>query len=179
MSRSAGWPFAVLSSSRGVNNLAIAPCVTDAGHASRTSRVKRAVGLERTPNQYGIQTPSPAFWGPPCPDATCAFHILILSFNLYGNLPNHNNAYVFFGHTGLNWSGGGAEVSNRPQHFAAMPEWTCSSARLMLLRSTTDSIDGPVTAGRSRQASAAPISVSWAAAFWASPSTPVPKFSII
>jgi hypothetical protein len=56
MSRSAGWTFAVLSSGRGVNNLAITPCVTDARHASRASRVKRAVGLERTPNQYGVQT---------------------------------------------------------------------------------------------------------------------------
>jgi hypothetical protein len=35
-----------------VNNLAIAPCITDAGHASRASRVERAVGLERTLNQY-------------------------------------------------------------------------------------------------------------------------------
>jgi len=31
MARSAGWTFAVLSSSRGVNNLAVVPCVTDAG----------------------------------------------------------------------------------------------------------------------------------------------------
>jgi hypothetical protein len=30
----------------------------------------------------------------------CALHILILSFGLYGDLPGHNNAYVFFGHTG-------------------------------------------------------------------------------
>jgi hypothetical protein len=29
----------------------------------------------------------------------CALHILILSFGLYGDLPGHNNAYVFFGHT--------------------------------------------------------------------------------
>jgi hypothetical protein len=99
MSRSAGWTFAVLSSSRGVNNLAIAPWVTDAGHASRASRVKRAVGLERAPNQYGVQTPSRAFWEPPCRDAACALHILILSFGLYGDLPSHNNAYAFSGHT--------------------------------------------------------------------------------
>jgi hypothetical protein len=98
MSRSAGWTSAVLSSSRGVNNLAIAPCVTDAGHASRASRVKPAIGLERTPNQYGIQTPNPGFWEPPCRDAACAPHILILSFGLYGDLPSHNNAYV---HTGI------------------------------------------------------------------------------
>ena len=99
MPRSAGWTFAVLSSSRAVNRLA--PCVTDAGHASRASRVKRAVGFERTPNQYGIQTPSPAFWQPPCRDPACALHILILSFGLYGHLPSHNNAYVFFDYTGI------------------------------------------------------------------------------
>jgi hypothetical protein len=42
---------------------------------------------------------------------------------------------------------------------------TCSSARLILLLSpyTIDSVDGPAAAGRSRQAFAAPISVSWAA----------------
>jgi hypothetical protein len=99
MSRSVGRPFAVLSSNRSVNNLAIAPCVIDAGHASRASRIKRAVGLERAPNQYRIQTPSPTFWEPPCRDAACAIHILILSFGLYGHLPSHNNAYVFFDYT--------------------------------------------------------------------------------
>src|SRR6516164_7996926 len=46
--------------------------------------------------------PSPAFWEPPCLDAACALHILILSFGLYGDLPSHNNPYVFFGHTGDN-----------------------------------------------------------------------------
>jgi hypothetical protein len=44
---------------------------------------------------------------PYCRDAACAIHILILilPFSLYGNLPSHNNAYAFFGHTGPNDDG--------------------------------------------------------------------------
>jgi hypothetical protein len=47
-----------------------------------------------------------------------------------------------------------------------------------MLRSTTASIDGPPAAGRSRQAFATRVSVSWAAALRASPVAPVPKFSM-
>jgi hypothetical protein len=55
MPRSAGWTFAVLSSSRGVNNFAIAPYVTDAGHASRASGIKRAADLNEHPTNMGYK----------------------------------------------------------------------------------------------------------------------------
>ena len=78
-----------------MNNLAITPCVTDARYASRTSRVKRAVGLERTPDYMGYK-PKPGILGATLP-GRCLRHILILSFGLYGDLPSHNNPDVFFG----------------------------------------------------------------------------------
>jgi hypothetical protein len=73
-----------------VNNLAITPCLTDA-----VLSVKRAAGLERTRTNIHA-----GILGATLPGRRRALHILILSFSLYRDLPSHNDAYVFFGHTG-------------------------------------------------------------------------------
>src|SRR5262245_37782327 len=55
---------------------------------------------------------------------------------------------------------------------APLLRFTCANAFFRFSRSTTASIDGPATAERSRQVFAARASVSWAAAFGASPFAP-------
>ncbi|WP_342714278.1 DUF3237 family protein [Bradyrhizobium sp. B024] len=60
---------------------------------------------------------------------------------------------------------------------APLLRFTCANAAFRFSLSTTSSIDGPATAGRSRQTSAARASGSRAPALRASPSAPGLKFS--
>jgi len=62
-------------------------------HRARAELNAQSDSNEHSTDKYGIETPNPAFWEPPCRDAACALHILILPFAR--DLPSHNNAYVF------------------------------------------------------------------------------------